>query len=442
MVCISTLVIAQDGSDTIARARELLKAKRSAEAYQLLKPMAESRAGDPEFDLLFGMAAIDAGKPTEGTFALERVLDAQPDNAAAQAELGRAYYEMGENAAAKSQFEQVRGEKLPPGVQENIDRYLNAIENRGKAAQTQYRAYVEVGSGYDTNVNSANDAGAILVPGVSTTLLATLPESAQEQSSVIWSVDTGFSFLSPLAPQWALTGGINLQHRANIDETICASPEGNTSCSTSAADGNIGVQYSPTDVDRIRLSASAQRFYVGGETNRDLGALNADYTHTLSKSDQVSVFGQFGMFRFPGQNTRDVNRYLGGVGWGHAFGGHARPVMFLSAYAGTEDDVEANAGGIGRDLFGMRLGGEVSLIPKARAFASMAYQKSLYDSPTPLFGPDDREDDFLRFNGGVRYNLTKMISIRPEVSYTTNDSNVVLTDFDRWEGLVYFRSDF
>lgn len=444
LACAGVLAHAQD-ADTMAQARELLKAKRGADAYRLLKPMAEARAGDPEFDLLYGMAAIDAGKPTEGTFALERVLDADPNNAAAQAELGRAYYEMGENAAAKQQFEQAKGEKLPPGVQENIDRYLNAIDNRGRAARTQYRAYVEVGAGYDNNVNSATDSQFVSAfsPAVSPTPFITeLGPSALAQDSVVWTVDTGFGFISPLATPWALFGGINLQHRANIDDTVCASPEGDTSCSTSAADGNIGLQYTPTEVDRYRVSTSAQRFYVGGEPNRDLGALNADYTRALTKRDQVSVSGQFGMFRFPGQNSRNVNRYLGGAGWSHAFGGHYRPVMFLSAYGGTEDDVEDNPGGVARDLFGMRVGGEVSVVPKARAFASLTYQKSLYDSATPFFGPDDREDDYLRLNGGVRYNLTKMVSIRPEVSYTTNDSNVAITDFDRWEGLVYFRSDF
>jgi hypothetical protein len=422
----------------MAKARQLLGQKKGAEAYRLLQPLVEKQAGNPDFDLLYGMSAIDAGKPTDATFALERVLDAQPDNAAAQAELGRAYYDMGENDAAKQQFERVRGEKLPPTVQENIDRYLNAIDNRSQAAKTQYRAYVEVGAGYDSNVNSATDQTTVIIGGVP----FTVGDASVDQDSAIWSMDTGFSFTSPLANPWGLFGGINLQHRADLSDTTCASPSGTTTCSTSAADGNIGLQYSPTEADRYRVSAMAQRFYVGNDKNRDLGAFNADYTRMLSKSDQVTVFGQVGLIRFPGQESRDVNRYLGGVGWGHSFGGHSSPVMFLSAYGGTEDDVEANPGGIARDLFGMRIGGEVSMTPQARAFASLSYQKSLYNSPTPLFGPDDRDDDYVNVGGGVRYSVTKLISVRPEVHYTTNASNVPITDFSRWEAIMYFRSDF
>ncbi|MFO1435770.1 MAG: tetratricopeptide repeat protein [Gammaproteobacteria bacterium] len=198
----------------MAKARQLLGQHKGAEAYQLLQPLVEKQAGNPDFDLLYGMSAIDAGKPTDATFALERVLDAQPDNAAAQAELGRAYYDMGENEAAKQQFERVRGEKLPPTVQQNIDRYLNAIDNRSQAAKTRYRAYVEVGAGYDSNVNSATDQSTVTIGAVP----FTLGNASIEQDSAIWSMDTGFSFNSPLANPWSLFGGINLQHRADVNK--------------------------------------------------------------------------------------------------------------------------------------------------------------------------------------------------------------------------------
>jgi hypothetical protein len=79
---------------------------------------------------------------------------------------------------------------------------------------------------------------------------------------------------------------------------------------------------------------------------------------------------------------------------------------------------------------------------RARAFGSVSYQKSWYDSPTPLFGPEDRDDDYVYVDGGVRYAVTKLISVLPEVRYTNNDSNVPIDDFERWEALVSLRSDF
>lgn len=56
------------------RAKRLLEQKQPKQAYDLLLPQEGARAGDPEFDYLLGIAAIDSGEPERGVFALERVL--------------------------------------------------------------------------------------------------------------------------------------------------------------------------------------------------------------------------------------------------------------------------------------------------------------------------------------------------------------------------------
>ena len=95
---------ADESSD---KAKVLIEHGQSKEAYQLLEPLEASRAGDPVFDLLFGIAAVDVGQNTRGVFALERVLALQPDNARARVEIGRAYLALGEHrrARASSRFQ-------------------------------------------------------------------------------------------------------------------------------------------------------------------------------------------------------------------------------------------------------------------------------------------------------------------------------------------------
>ena len=68
---------AQDA--TLERARELIAAKQAKAAYALLSPLETARAGEPDYDYLLGLAAIDAGERTRGIFALERVLAVRPD---------------------------------------------------------------------------------------------------------------------------------------------------------------------------------------------------------------------------------------------------------------------------------------------------------------------------------------------------------------------------
>ena len=87
LLCVSAAVWADAVTD---RAQLLLQRKDAAAAYKLLLPYESERAGNPEFDYLLGIAALDAGDPERAIFALERVLAVQPDNLQARAEIARA----------------------------------------------------------------------------------------------------------------------------------------------------------------------------------------------------------------------------------------------------------------------------------------------------------------------------------------------------------------
>ena len=425
--------------ELLARAQRLVEQQKGAEAYALLQPQAEARAGDPAFDYVFGVAALDAGKLVEAAFALERVLDVQPDNALARAELGRTYYEMGENDAARKEFERVKGQQIPPDFQLTLDRYLSAIDARFEKSRTRYQVYIETGVGYDSNVNSATDARNVVLPALGS-LTFNLDANAQEQDSAIWTINAGVTFTSPLDRGFSLFGGIDLNHRAALEDTTCRTAKGDTTCSTQSATGSLGVQYEQGR-NKYRLSGQAQRFYVGSDENQDYAGGNAQWIHTLGNRDQVSAFAQGAAIRFPGQEIRDVNRFTGGLGWGHIFAARGTPVLFASIFGGTERETEDNARGVGRNLAGARLGGEVSVNKRTKAFATFDYQGSWYDSPTPGF-VKDREDDYFRAGAGMRYAITRLISVRPEVSYTVNDSNTAIVDYDRWQAMLTFSSDF
>ncbi|HMX16999.1 MAG TPA: tetratricopeptide repeat protein, partial [Rhodocyclaceae bacterium] len=109
-------------------ARRLLDAGDGAQAYALLVPAESARAGDPAFDLLLGIAALEAGETTRAIFALERAVTVDPGNARARAELARAYLAAGETDAARREFERVRKQDVPADVKRTIDRFLSAAD--------------------------------------------------------------------------------------------------------------------------------------------------------------------------------------------------------------------------------------------------------------------------------------------------------------------------
>ena len=94
-------------------------------AYDLLRSQEASLAGDPGFDYLLGIAAMDSGHLTHSVFALERVLAVEPDNLLARAEIARVHLMLGE--LRTSQQEPAAGgtqhrRALPDGIPGNPGR--------------------------------------------------------------------------------------------------------------------------------------------------------------------------------------------------------------------------------------------------------------------------------------------------------------------------------
>ena len=195
------------------------------------------------------------------------------------------------------------------------------------------------------------------------------------------------------------------------------------------------------DNHQFRLAAQAQRFYVDGKPNRDLFGGTFQWQYNISPNTQATLFGQAAALRYPGQEVRDANRYTGGLGFAHALKTRGNPILFVSGYGGVEDEVENRRPDIGRDLYGVRLGGQFSITKRLVGYGSFIYEDSEYGAPDPLFFTT-REDELLDLAAGVRYALDRHWSIRSEVRYTENDSTLVINDYDRVSVMVFIRNDF
>ena len=94
----SGVVFADAATD---EALSLLDSGKGKAAWELLEPQESARAGEPLYDFLLGLAALEIGQNTRAVFALERVLAMEPDNVRARAEIARAYLALGEAETAR-----------------------------------------------------------------------------------------------------------------------------------------------------------------------------------------------------------------------------------------------------------------------------------------------------------------------------------------------------
>ena len=315
---LAVLSLAALADQTLDRAKRLLEQKQASQAYELLLPLEAERAGNPEFDYLLGIAALDSGRRERAIFALERVLAVQPDNALARAEIARAYLAVGEKDTARREFENVKREPIPAEARATIDRYLSAI---AAAETTQVQGYIELGVGSDSNVNSATSQSQIALPSFGG-LIATLNSAALKQGDNFTTVTGGVNFTRKLNDRWSLVGGVAgnakmNQHQDQFD--------------TATLDGNLGARWA-ADNDALTLATQMQSFEVDNSRYRDSRGLIGQWQHNLDERRQVTGYVQYAQLRYPTQSIRDANRGIAGVAYAQAFSVRTSPVLkFLVA---------------------------------------------------------------------------------------------------------------
>lgn len=425
---VSTLLLllsfpALAADETVLRAKQQLDNGDAQGAYNLLMPLQSERAGDPEYDYVLGLSALALGKNTEAVFALERVLAVQPNSAPAREAIARAYFNLKETETAKREFENVSKQDVPPEVAQRIDRFMDAIARIEESQRTSIRGFVEIGIGFDTNVNSATADGQVAVPALGG-FLFNLDPSAQEQEDMFLTFGGGVNFTHPFSRRLSLFGGLAYQNRTNINES---------DFSTYYYDANLGLAYR-RERDTFTIGGQFNSFFVDNSQQysgayRNATGLTAQWQHDFDARNQVSVFAQYSYLEYPDQKIRNADRYVGGAGYAHAFG-RGTVITFLGVYAGQEVEKEEGVPQFGHDLYGARVGAQWNVQDKFAVFVNGSYERREYGGPDPFF-LRDREDDQYNASAGLIFVPTRNMRITPQVSWTDNESNISIYEYDR-----------
>ena len=77
--------------DVLSQAEALINQQQPAQAYELLLPLEEERSGEPKYDYLLGVSALEMGDPSNAIFAFERCLSAEPNNGPCRVQVARTH---------------------------------------------------------------------------------------------------------------------------------------------------------------------------------------------------------------------------------------------------------------------------------------------------------------------------------------------------------------
>ena len=450
LASVSPIGMAQDA--TLERARQLVADKQAKAAFDLLAPLEQQRAGDPDFDYLFGVAAIDAGEPTRAVFALERVLAVRPGHPQARAEIARAYFEMGENRVARQEFDAVRAGQPPAEVAAMVERFLSAIDSRQAANRSGVSGFLEAGLGHDSNVNSATNQSSFALPAFGGGIVAF---NGTQRSGMFYNVAGGIGGRYVIDNQWSLFANGNFSQRYNpgLDrfDTGSFGADGGATYRRPGNEYTAALQMQVFDLDRQRF-----RDAIGGLFQ---------WRHDLSQTQQLAVYSQITRLTYPqgftivnpttapavvSTNNSDGNaiRTVLGAAWAGSFQANYSPAVYVGVYGGEERlTTRIGAADPGYNLFrghrvlGGRLGGQLSLSPQWSAFANLSYEERNYGG-APIGFVDTRVDRETNVRVGAHYSFRRNWTLTPQVAVSENLSNIVTSAYRRSLISATLRYDF
>jgi outer membrane protein len=408
------------------RAKGLIQRKNAQAAYQLLKPLEAQRAGDPEYDYLLGISALDSGQREHAVFALERVLAVDPNNAQARAEIARAYFELDEKENAKREFTSVRAGNPPEAVKQTIDRYLSALE----AGPKRFSGFFELGFGHDSNVNSATATSQIAVPALGGAVV-TLDSDSVKRSDNFATANGALNFVYDFNSEWAVLAGAAASGKFNnnLDQF-----------DTDTLDGNVGLRWAHGQ-DSLSTGFAHQTFDVDNKGFRNSDGLIAQWQHNYSEFSQISLFAQAADLSYPAQPIRNARRTIAGAAFGYGVDNPRKPIVFGSLYGGREKENAEGVPQLGHKLVGVRLGGQVGIDNRSVLFTLLSYEQRDYGGDEPFFNVT-RRDKQTDFRVGVNYTLAPGWLLVPQVAYTSNESNVQINKYTRTVATISVRWTF
>lgn len=417
-VCISTLSVAQTLNQTIVQAKQYENTRNYAAMYQLLLPLEGEFGGNPEFDFYLGLAALENKKPSEAIFALERAIAIQPDFTRARAELGRAYFMLGENENAKAEFETVKADnRTPAGVINTLDNFLAAIDSRFDSAGKRLEFFIDTTLGSDSNINAGTDAENITILFGDFELSAPLSEESQATESDFYSIKPGVRYSTPLRDDLNLYLAADLVISEPSEEQYAAESS-NISATLAKLAGSTQYQ-GALAVQSYEVPAS--------EFVRDSVTLSGQWIKTLNAKNKLNAYLSLADVSYEdGIKDGAVNGL--GINWLNSIGKFANYYGLFYGDEGIDDPLQQQQA---KDYMGIKIGTRRS-IGRSAFYANLSVQENSFKAIDILQGVK-RDGTSTSLSLGMDIPILQKLTLSPSVSLIENktDNNIEVFEYER-----------
>ncbi len=407
-----------DEAFNLQHLQELFNKYQRKASYDYALKYLDQMEGDPYFDYVYGVSAIDTGHASQGVFALERVLLTFPDDHVARLELARGYFILEEYARSREEFERVLAVNPPKEVQQTTQQFLDQIRLKEARYRTTSSGFVALGMGSDSNVNSGADNDSLTI--------IQLAEESLGQDDTFSEITAAWQIAHPFSPGWISNVGITAALRMNQDHD-----EFDTTTATLQAGVSRIFKQS-----RYKGELLYQQYQLDGNDYRDLAGLNLEWHYSLNQQSRLTSALQYVALDYPDQETRNSDLATLALTYTRSFTGAMNPTLFATFNIGTESADVTNANTLAdteRDILGIRVGSILGFTPRLALQLSAGIQTSEYAGPQtfPLFAGITREDDLTTAELNLLWLFHKDWRLDTKFNYTDNSSNVEIYTYDR-----------
>lgn len=348
VLCLTQNAAHAEMDNVVREALALTEAGQNKQAYDMLEPLEVTRAGDPDFDTVFGIAANQSGQHSRAVMALERATTVQPENARARAELGRAMFAVGDSKTARTLLEQAKAQGAPAEAALTIDQFLRAIDAAEDLVKSSWKGYVEASLGHDSNVNSGPVNANVATPAFGG---VTLLNNAIKHSAGFANLAGAVSGRYVVDSRWSVIGNAGINARIN---------GGTSQFNNDQFNLGAGAAYR---FDRQEFSGVAvhEEYKLDGAVNRIQNGLVAEWIYRINDTHEAGAYLQHSKLRYPGNTQRNATRTVLGGSFARQFG--AGWLAWGGVYFGNENETAAGVPQFGHSLAGLRTGVQKVISP-------------------------------------------------------------------------------
>ncbi|WP_396587671.1 tetratricopeptide repeat protein [Bermanella sp. R86510] len=396
----------------------LINRQQFEQAFTLASKMKETEEGNAQFDFNYGMAAIETGNFDQALFAFERLLFMDPRNPRYRLELARTHFYLRNLTRSEVEFKKVLALNPPLAVQQNVQQFLDEIANLYRRVQPEFYATIDLGGGYDSNINSATSERELPSEELIFPVDIVLNDASRETGSAFWSTLLNFAYVSPISKtqSWDVRALYNKRANSEIPDY---------DLDTIIAEGGYGFFTGPV---KWRTAGRYQTVQLDGEDFVDTLSVLGSANWRQKSGASYGIGFNYGQTSYDISSDNDITQTQFKLTYQTA---PKRSSWLFSLIFGDDAADKSINNYNGKSYQGASVQNQTLYSQRSSYYWMASITAGKHDAINSALYTKLRKDTNLSTMFGWRYYFTSSFSFRNDYSYSYQDSTLEANTYSR-----------